>query len=613
MGTLKYRPAIDGLRAIAVGGVVLFHLHPDLLSGGFVGVDVFFVISGFLLTRIIYQKHERGTFSYGEFYQRRVARLFPVLLVVTAVILLVARLLYLPQDYSSTAANAVASIFSLANVKLMLMGSYFDVSEDAVPFLHFWSLSLEEQFYVFLPLTIGLLFRNRASVRTSALWLSLIAASSFAGSLYLTSTAPRFAFYLLPTRAWELLAGSLLALTYFGSGPSGFPWLSRLTKPVGIVLVVVSFVAIDGADPFPGWVALFPVLGTLALLLEADPRGDRVERALAFGPLVWIGRLSYSIYLWHWPVFAFVDYGMYEVGWPFRIALKVSITAAASAASYFLIEAPARDWINGQQRRATVFAVATVAVVAMGAYGYTTRKAFYLDAKLSTIAQGGILVNGDGRGKSVALIGDSKGSMYGLTMRDIAGRIDSPLSILSRSAGNPIVGSTLFESTMKYLRSARPDVVVVGAEWSVRVADHPERLYATLDSLLKCTDRIVLLTEPPVLPEIGTREHFRQNGPVPLHEEPKLQVKRARAEALLRGVESERVTVVDVAPHFLRRDSAIAFTDAWGRQLFQDRKHLSPYGAQLVADEIVDAIDGGDGSAAEAETPPRPVEVSTGS
>jgi peptidoglycan/LPS O-acetylase OafA/YrhL len=204
-GTLEYRPAIDGLRAFAVLSVFIYHLNNNWLPGGFVGVDVFFVISGYLITSIIFKECEHGSFSLKKFYQRRIARIFPAMLMVGLATLIGAYFIYSAQDLASAGASLTAAVLSLENVKCLQQGNYFEITSDNVPFLHYWSLSVEEQFYIFFPLLFLLLFKYAR--KHLVLMLSFLLGGSFLASAVMTQMKPAWAFYLLPTRAWELLCG----------------------------------------------------------------------------------------------------------------------------------------------------------------------------------------------------------------------------------------------------------------------------------------------------------------------------------------------------------------------------------------------------------------------
>jgi peptidoglycan/LPS O-acetylase OafA/YrhL len=224
----EYRPAIDGLRAIAVLAVFFFHLDRAWLPGGFAGVDVFFVISGYLITSILQRDYERHQdLSFGRFYQRRIARLFPAFFTAALLTLAGAALIYSEQDLASAGINLAAVSLSVANLKFMLQGNYFTLSPDAQPYLHYWSLSVEEQFYLIFPALLLLLYRRAGRHRLAA--LGVLCAISLIACIAVTYTRPTWAFYLLPTRAWELLVGAVLAVISTG-GRASSP--SRTLVPV---------------------------------------------------------------------------------------------------------------------------------------------------------------------------------------------------------------------------------------------------------------------------------------------------------------------------------------------------------------------------------------------
>jgi len=338
-----YRPDIDGLRAIAVLAVIFFHLHESLLPGGFVGVDVFFVISGFLITRNILREIECGAFSLLEFYRRRVKRIAPAMLVVVAVTLLFSQLLMLPEDARSASKSAFASVASLANVYFWLFTdkSYFAVSTRELPFLHLWSLGVEEQFYLLWPLALVLLYRPWGALRFAAGMLAL-AIGSFALAQALVADHPEFTYYMLPTRAGEFGLGTLVAIAVLKRAQPRWPrsavaWLAT----IGMTMLVGSLFLLRGRVPFPGWLAVPPTLGTAMIIYAGHCGTSAVSRVLATRGLVWVGLLSYSAYLWHWPLLALYRYGYGEIGLPQAIALFTA-TMVLAWLSYRFVELPAR-------------------------------------------------------------------------------------------------------------------------------------------------------------------------------------------------------------------------------------------------------------------------------
>ncbi len=306
--TLKYRPDIDGLRALAVSAVVAYHAGVPWLKGGFTGVDSFFVISGFLITGLLISEHaETGRINLPAFWARRARRLAPAFLCVVAAILIAAPFMLqrISGETGALAKAAIASILINANhYFLSLEGDYFGAAAETNPLLHMWSLSVEEQFYLAWPLMLALLWRSRSptSECTQKLF-AVITLASFLAACWLTKADAKLAFYLTPARAWELVAGGLLALFLHNRGVRELGRHGTGLGLAGGVLLVLSFVCLDSANGFPGPMALFPVAGTLMLLLAgALAPNSWVSRGLRVPWVVYLGKISYPLYLWHWPV-----------------------------------------------------------------------------------------------------------------------------------------------------------------------------------------------------------------------------------------------------------------------------------------------------------------------
>ena len=359
MNIKAYRKDIDGLRAVAVLPVLLFHAGVPGFAGGYVGVDIFFVISGFLITGIIAREIDRGDFSILKFYERRARRILPALFAMVAFVLAVATVLYLPGDFEGVPRSALAALGFCANVWFFLNAGYFAADAHAMPLLHTWSLGVEEQFYIFFPLVLIAIARWLPTWRNAAIGAGL--ALSFAIAVWTQDWGDSSAFYLLPARAWELLAGSVLAL---GMIPAV---MSRLAKEVvaiaGVLAIAVAVALYDAQTVFPGVTALLPVLGSAALIHCAP--GTMTGRVLSCAPLVGIGLISYSLYLWHWPLIVFTQYWLGEAFTPLHSAALIGASFAAAWASWRWIEAPFRDHLRFPQKR--VFAWSGGGMAALGA------------------------------------------------------------------------------------------------------------------------------------------------------------------------------------------------------------------------------------------------------
>jgi peptidoglycan/LPS O-acetylase OafA/YrhL len=296
--SVKYRPEIDGLRAVAVLLVLHFHAFPAAMPGGFVGVDVFFVISGFLITGIIARELEQGRFSLLTFYVRRVRRIFPALLVVLAVVLVLGWFWMLPAAFAQLGTDVFASAGFAANIALLLQSGYFDVESAKKPLLHLWSLGIEEQFYLAWPLFLLLAVRLRLSIVAVAATLGI---ASFILNVALVGSHPVAAFYLPFTRAFELLLGAVLAVSW--DRVSQDRQASEIRGWLGAAMIAAAAAVLTSHSAFPGWWAILPVAG--AALLISAPGAWVCRVVLASRPMVWIGLISYPLYLWHWPLLVF--------------------------------------------------------------------------------------------------------------------------------------------------------------------------------------------------------------------------------------------------------------------------------------------------------------------
>jgi len=296
-----YRKEIDGLRALAVLPVMLFHAGFATFSGGFVGVDVFFVISGYLITSIIMAELEAGTFSLAGFYERRARRILPALFFVLLACLPVAWWLLLPHELVAFGESLIAVALFASNILFWLQTDYFAATADQIPLLHTWSLAVEEQYYLVFPLFMLLAWG--LGKRWLLGLLAVIALLSLGWSEWLWRSSVEANFYLIPSRAWELLMGALAAF-YWQKRPFSQGIWAQIGSLVGIALLAYAVLFFNDGIPFPSLYALVPTLAAVLLLVFATP-ATWVGQLLAFPPLVWVGLISYSAYLWHQPVFVF--------------------------------------------------------------------------------------------------------------------------------------------------------------------------------------------------------------------------------------------------------------------------------------------------------------------
>lgn len=328
-----YRPDIDGLRGVAVLFVVAYHAFPNIIRGGFIGVDVFFVISGYLITKIILGASAKNGFSFTNFYSRRIRRIFPTLITVLLACIIFGWINLLPNEFSNLGKNIAASTVFLSNILAYQELDYFSSAAEAKPLLHLWSLGIEEQFYLMWPLIVTIAYQNKKKL----LWLTIIATTtSFVLNLYYSEQNPSFAFYIPQNRVWELLVGSFIALSPSLGNPNTY--IGNHFKSIfGATLLLLGLLLINKNREFPGWWALLPTLGAM-FLISSGPKALVNKKLLSHPGLVGIGLISYPLYLWHWPILSFL-YISYNNTPPSWVRFSAILTSFAFAwLSYEFIE-----------------------------------------------------------------------------------------------------------------------------------------------------------------------------------------------------------------------------------------------------------------------------------
>ena len=360
-----YRPDIDGLRAIAVLAVVLYHAFPNALPGGFIGVDIFFVISGYLISNIIFIKIDSDTFSFLDFYGHRIRRIFPSLFLVLVCTLIFGWFALLGDEYRQLGIHTAASGFFVENLLLWSESGYFDNSSETKILLHLWSLGIEEQFYIIWPVLLWLSFKAKWNFLVVT---ALIGIGSFALNIFQVNIAFNLVadFYSPQTRFWELLMGACLA--YLGLNESKkFSGLAiNIASIVGFLLILIGIVYINKKLSFPGWWALIPTLGAI-LMIGSGPKAVINKLILSNRILVWIGLISYPLYLWHWPLLSFAR--IMEGGMPshFIRAAIVLTSFLLAYVSYRFVEIPIR-FGKSQQKKALLLALLMFIISIMGIY-----------------------------------------------------------------------------------------------------------------------------------------------------------------------------------------------------------------------------------------------------
>jgi peptidoglycan/LPS O-acetylase OafA/YrhL len=362
-----YLPFIDGLRAVAVLGVILFHFHVPYVGGGYVGVDVFFVLSGYLITNLIDVRLRRQEFSFAHFYERRARRILPALIVTCTLCAIAAALLFVPHDLREFGKSLKAAAFFYSNVVFAQATGYFADPLSMKPLLHTWSLAVEEQFYLLYPPLLFALQRLCGGNR-QRLWevVSVLCVIALTTSILWLKANADTAFYLLPPRAWELLTGALIALA---------PWQWRLPRAatetmavLGLLFIACSFLIYDRSTPFPGTAALLPCAGTMLLIISNLNETTRVGRILAHRWLVYVGLISYGLYLFHWPILAFGRYFLDHELSGAEACAALAATCGLALASYHCIEVPVRSATLFRSRR-RLFQASAAGLAIVGALG----------------------------------------------------------------------------------------------------------------------------------------------------------------------------------------------------------------------------------------------------
>jgi peptidoglycan/LPS O-acetylase OafA/YrhL len=495
-----HRKDIDGLRAIAVLSVLGFHCGIPWLRGGFIGVDIFFVISGYLICSIIYRDLQSGTFSIARFYERRFKRILPALFVVLAFCLVLAVLILSPVEARRLGNSALATALSASNFLFWRQSGYFDAGSNMKPLLMTWSLAVEEQFYFAFPL-IMLMFR-RMPRRSLLVILSVLCVLSLSLSLIAEFSSPSLNFYSPFTRAWELGAGTLLAIWTTGRSkianqPS---WKADATGAIGLLLIAVPIFWYLPGTRFPGYEAIPPVLGTILILASA---GGRANRILSIPPLVDVGLISYSLYLWHWPLLSFARIISAHPLHARTTVILMAIAFAAATASYFLVEKPfrARTAVRTSTVLLAYASLLFAFVVVSGLFSLThglpgrapelARIEFQANidrghpcqvSRLSALSSF-CLPPANGTGKSFALLGDSHAEAISNRMRNKLANDGWQLVTISHGSCPPTLGMTRWisaeeaDSCRRFNRGAlnyvlsRPDIRVVAllAGWGGRI------------------------------------------------------------------------------------------------------------------------------------------------
>jgi len=477
----EYRPDVDGLRAVAVSAVLIYHAFPSRLPGGFVGVDIFFVISGFLISGIIFKGLERGNFSFLDFYSRRVRRIFPALILVCGACLIFGWISLMPAEFRQLGKHVLGGSAFSSNFVLLFESGYFDIEAARKPLRHLWSLGVEEQYYLIWPVLLFLCRKSQRAMKTLLIALALL---SFAFNLYLTSADRSMAYYLPLTRFWELMVGSGLAYFVRHRDPGG-TGMAHTKAILGVIAIALSLFLINDRSAFPGWWAVLVCAGA-ALLIWAGGDTWINKNILASRPFVWIGLISYPLYLWHWPLLSFANIVSVRPSIAYRgMALLASVVLAYL--TYLFLELPIRRGASSAQTRRTTLRLVQTMVLVAAIGGLVCwqilRPVSAGDPKVAKISEAtddwepidSAMLPGSVK-NSILFFGDSHMEQYWPRIKLLSGQAQPRKTIDFRTEGGcaPIPGidrrgfacAKFVAET--YARAAEPDVdtVVLAAQWS---------------------------------------------------------------------------------------------------------------------------------------------------
>ncbi|WMT74875.1 acyltransferase family protein [Bradyrhizobium sp. Ash2021] len=614
----QYRPDVDGLRAIAVLLVMNYHAFPEAIPGGFIGVDIFFVISGFLITGIIARDLDLKRFSLVGFYVRRIRRIFPALIVVLCAALVLGSLWMLPAAYAQLGSDVFASAAFFANIALLLQSGYFDIESAKKPLLHLWSLGIEEQFYLFWPLLLMLAVRLRLSIVAVA---SILGVGSFLLNVALIGSDPVATFYLPFTRAFELLAGAVLARGWSGISQTGAA--GNLRALIGVGLIAVAAAVLDPHRAFPGWWAILPVAGA-ALLLSA-PGAWFCRVVLASRPLVGIGLVSYPLYLWHWPLLVFFTIIKFNPLTLLERELVLLASGLLAWATYQYVEKPFRF---GAPRPRRIFALCTgMVLVAVAGSAIVWGRGFDFRLPAEMHAMANVPTQNSkwrfhrclldlshemsfaddcvdrSRRPLVLVWGDSTAGalMPGLlkaqqTRNFGIGQLTSSSCIPALNADIPSTPDcrAINDKVLSLVRDIRPDIVLLHGTWEKHL-DHVAETVVALKTLT--TARVVVLGGVPAwrrgLPSEVLHYFMLHRRLIPA---------RSNAAAQSNGYDAVmRAKLVPLGAEFISASDALCdedgcvtrIGDSAGDISTSDQVHLTEKGSEYLVNAVIDRLLGG--------------------
>ena len=613
LSSLKYRPEIDGLRALAVIPVVFFHLGMSF-PGGFIGVDIFFVISGYLITGIILSDLSNHQFSIIAFYSRRVRRIIPALAFMLLGVLTFASWQYFPWEMDQLGKYLTAVSTFLANVSFYnSVFDYWSPRAEQLPLLHTWTLAVEEQYYIVIPILLLLIhgFAKKLLIHI----LIMLFLISFTYSVYYTSVAPKFAFYMLPTRAWELLVGAGVLVYTVSKRPSFLNLSHNSVGIFGLILITGAFFSISKETPFPGFAALVPVLGTAFIIIGNTDTLTISGRLLSLKPLRLIGKISYSLYLWHWPLYVFfVNYRYPNELSPFDKILVLLASFLMAFLSWKFVETPFRMNCPGLSPNRIVRAGIIVlsfflAISLLLRYtdGLPSRFAIRFHGEILNLilsdvpdragsnrfqagnyfAAGGLQFHTDAyKSPNLVVIGDSHGAMIAPVISSIAVQYKTPIAFYTHDGRKPFFDgdATSAANIERMLRQWHPAAILLIMRWDNLWGQGEDTIRLRIQTLSTSCSELYIVTQVPKITNERVRAakflfHIakKENWQLPKLRYAHGKENHQRTLEFLGSLMIPNLHILDVNDVFVRGDT-LRFHNH-GKLYYRDDDHLNLSGA----------------------------------
>lgn len=606
MASVTYKPEIDGLRAIAVLSVIIYHINSNILPSGFVGVDIFLVISGYLITSIIIKSYKEHEFSLYSFYIRRIKRIIPLTYFVLLCILLVGWFLSYPTAYRAEANSSLSALYFLANLRFALLGNYFTPSNDN-PLLHLWSLSLEEQFYFIWPLVIGVLYKTKNGCGIFLVCIFLLVFSALCSFVFINSDSlSQFAYFVLPTRMMGLLVGAGLA-----SINVDFIWRnakSNCTSTLGVLLVLSSLYIID-KEIFPGLYTLIPCIGAALVIIASKARITKI--LLTNKLMTFIGKISFSLYMWHWPLLVFgkrfAESSTFLVNDTLNLLVYCVVLVLLATFSYHFIESLFRkSRMTNHKVLIYIFVIPLVVLTAISLhikklngvperYGLTdkmTRIETIECYASSTDDFCYLSVNEDGP-KNLLLIGDSHAGPMGHFVRLLSE--SSGVSSLDASSGGCAFFSKNFKSLgcentkskiSKTLKYKDITYIAIAKRYDRMSIEDVESLLSYTANLERTGYKVIIIKQVPLMAEKYKDKRFISSylkGELPKSTFD-IDMSFTRYNYLIDKLTTGNKNIIslDFNKQFIGDDGRYNILDDNGYPLYYDEDHLSAYGAEWL-------------------------------